>query len=242
MVAAFASLLAERLFDAIAVVSLLFVATALPAFPDIQVLAGRDFSTMAITAAAVVGATILVAFLLVLWPKRTVRFFELRVARLLPERARRPLIDALEAFLAGMGSLRSPALVAVVSMQTIIIWLVNALGFYFAFRAFEINVSFAGALFLQSITALFVSLPSAPGFFGFFESAARIVLVELFGIELNKALGFAIGFHIGGFVPVTLIGLYYAWRLGLSWREVEHSEERVEAAVERELPAPPGVS
>jgi uncharacterized protein (TIRG00374 family) len=239
VVAAFASLLTERLFDAIAVVSLLFVAAALPGFPPVQEIGGRDFSTMANTFAAVVATLIVVALLLVLWPHRTVRFFELRIAPVLPERMRLPLVDALEAFLAGMGSLRSPGVVSVITAQTFIIWLVNGFSFYCAFRAFGIGASFAVALFLQSVTAIFVSLPSAPGFFGFFESAARVVLVELFGVPLNKTLGFAIGFHIGGFIPVTVIGLYFAWRLGLSWKEMGESEQTVEEAVERELPPPP---
>ncbi|MGH7468709.1 MAG: lysylphosphatidylglycerol synthase transmembrane domain-containing protein [Longimicrobiales bacterium] len=236
MVAAFASLIAERLFDAVALVSFLFLAIALPGFPQVKELAGYDFSGMATTLGLIVGALILVCLLLVLWPTRTVRFVEQRIAPVLPRAVRRPLVDALAAFLAGLGSLRSPTLMATLAFQTAVIWLVNGLGFWVGFMAFHIDVPFAGALFMQSVVALAVSLPSAPGFFGTFEYAARIVLVELFLIDVNKALGFALGFHIGGFIPVTLIGLYYAWRLGLSWREVEHSEETVEAAIERELP------
>jgi uncharacterized protein (TIRG00374 family) len=236
VVASFASLVAERLFDAIAVVLLLVVATALPGFPDVSEIAGQDLSVMARTMALVVGGLILVCVALVVWPKRTVRFVEKRIAVRLPLRVRRPLVDALEAFLAGLSALRSPASVALILFQTLIIWFVNAFSFYVAFRAFDIDVPFAGALFLQSVIALFVSLPSAPGFFGLYESAAKIVLVELFGVELTKAVSYAVGFHIGGFIPVTAIGLYYAWRLGLSWKEVEQSEETVEAAVEQELP------
>jgi glycosyltransferase 2 family protein len=236
VVASFASLVAERLFDAIAVVVLLVVATALPGFPDVREVAGQDLSVMARTMALVVGGLILVCVALVVWPTRTVHFVEKRIAILLPLAVRRPLVDALEAFLAGLSALRSPASVALILFQTLIIWLVNALSFYVAFLAFDIDVPFAGALFLQSIIALFVSLPSAPGFFGLYESAAKIVLVELFGVELTKAVSYAVGFHIGGFVPVTVIGLYYAWRLGFSWKEVEHSEETVEDAVEQALP------
>ncbi len=236
VVAAFASLLTERLFDAIVIISLLFIATALPGFPAIQEIGGRDFSTMANTAAGVVGVLILIAAFLVVFPKPTVRFFELRIAPLLPQRMRQPLVDALEAFLAGMASLRSPAIVIIILAQTFVVWLVNGFSFYCAFRAFGIEAGFAAALFLQSVTAVMVSLPSAPGFFGFFESAARIVLVELFGVPINKTLGFAIGFHIGGFIPVTVIGLYFAWKLGLSWQEMGSSEATVEEAVERELP------
>jgi uncharacterized protein (TIRG00374 family) len=236
MVAAFASLIAERLFDALAVVSFLFLAIALPGFPEVRELAGYDFSAMATTLGIAVGIIILFCLLLVLWPKRTVHFVEQRIAPVLPRGVRRPLVDALEAFLAGLSSFRSPITILTLVGQTIVIWLVNGLSFWVAFMAFGIHVPFAGALFMQSVVALAVSLPSAPGFFGTFEYAARIVLVELFLIDVNKAMGFAIGFHLGGFIPVTLIGLYYAWRLGLSWREVEHSEETVEAAIERELP------
>ncbi|MEX2282503.1 MAG: lysylphosphatidylglycerol synthase transmembrane domain-containing protein [Gemmatimonadota bacterium] len=236
VVAAFASLVAERLFDAMAVVILLFTATLLPGFPEVREIAGQDFSMMATTMAAVVVGLMLACVALVVWPKGTVRLVENRIAPFLPKAVRRPLVDALEAFLAGLSALRSPALLVLIFFQTMVIWVVNAFSFYVAFLAFDIHVPFAGALFLQSVIALFVSLPSAPGFFGLFESAAKIVLVELFGVELTKAVSYAVGFHIGGFIPITVIGLYYAWRLGLSWREVEHSEEVVEDAVEHELP------
>jgi hypothetical protein len=47
-------------------------------------------------------------------------------------------------------------------------------------------------------------------------------------------LAFAFGFHFGGFVPVTLIGLYYSWRLGMSLSEMKKSEAVVEGEVERD--------
>jgi glycosyltransferase 2 family protein len=233
MVSAFASLLAERLFDAMAVVGFLFLAMLMPGFPDVV---GRQFSTMANGMAIAILALIVFCFALVLFPIQTVRFFEDRIAPLLPAKVRRPLVDALEAFLLGLSSLRSPGLLGRVSFQTIVLWIVNASGFYFAFRAFGIDVPFSGALFLQSIVALAVSAPSSPGFFGPFEAATKLVLVELYAVDSARAVGFAFGFHLGGFIPVTLMGLFYAWKLGLSWREVEYSETTVEEAVERELP------
>ena len=36
---------------------------------------------------------------------------------------------------------------------------------------------------------------------------------------------------------MTLIGLYYVWRLDMRWSEVERSEEVVEEIVEKEEPA-----
>jgi uncharacterized protein (TIRG00374 family) len=236
MVTAFASLLAERLFDAIAVVSFLFLAMISPDFPELSDVSNRRFSGMANTMAILIGAAIVLCFLLVLWPQQTVRFFERRIAVFLPERMRRTLVDALEAFLLGLASLRSPGLLATVSFQTVIIWLINGTSFWFGLKAFGIYIPFSGALFLQSIIALFISAPSGPGFFGLFEAAAKVVLVGLYAIDETRAISFAIGLHLGGFVPITLIGLYHAWKLGISWKDVGQSEEIVEKAVEHELP------
>jgi hypothetical protein len=43
-----------------------------------------------------------------------------------------------------------------------------------------------------------------------------------------QALAFAFGYHFGGWVPITAIGLWYAWKLGLSLGDVGSAEERVE--------------
>jgi hypothetical protein len=46
------------------------------------------------------------------------------------------------------------------------------------------------------------------------------------------ALGLAFGLHFGGFIPVTVIGLFFAWKLGISLGDVRESESWVEKAVE----------
>lgn len=236
LIAGLGSLVVERLFDAVFVVGLLFVALALPGVPDLSAIQGGKFTAIANTLAVLIAVAFVLGTLLVLFPKRSVGFFEKYIARILPRSIRRPLVDALEAFLSGLGILRSPKLLVMATLQSAFLWLFNAVGFYLAFRAFGIDVPFSGALLLQSVVALAVSVPSGPGFFGLFEAGALLVLHEMYAIEKGKVLGFAIGFHLGGFVPVTLIGLYYAWRLGLSLKEVSSSEAAVEEAVEATLP------
>jgi uncharacterized protein (TIRG00374 family) len=236
LVSGLGSLVIERLFDAVFVVGLLFVALSLPGVPDISAIKGANLTAIANTLAVLIGIAFMLGTVLVLFPVRSVNFFERRIARWLPHGIRRPLIDALEAFLSGLGILRSPKLLAIATLQSAVLWLFNAVGFYLGFRAFGIDVPFSGALLLQSVIALAVSVPSGPGFFGLFETGALVVLHQMYQIEKGKVLGFALGFHLGGFIPVTLIGLFYAWRLGISLREVGTSEETVEEAVEATLP------
>src|SRR5690606_38631348 len=122
--------------------------------------------------------------------------------------------------------LRSVPLFVASALLAVGQWLFTAVSFVVAFRAFGIDlVPFSGAVFLQSVISLAVALPSSPGFFGPFEAAARVGL-SLWGVAADKAVSFAVGFHIGGFIPVTVIGIYYVWRLNLRWREMGGGAER----------------
>ncbi len=236
VVASFGTLVLERIFDGLIVVSFLFLSMALPGFPSLEAVGVRDPAGAARVAIAVMVGLMLLLLALVLWPRRAVAVAEAAAGRVLPPSFRRPVVDALEAFLTGIGSLRDPALLARTLHASVWVWLVSGIGFWLAFRAFGIDVPFAAALFLQSLIALAVALPAAPGFFGLWEAAARVGLHDLYGIPLDKAIGFAIGFHMGGFLAVTVWGLYYAWRLGFSLHDVEESEAAVEAAVESTAP------
>ena len=227
--ASFGSLVVERMFDGIIVVGLLLLTMAAPSFPRVS---GRDFGTIALWVGLLFLCGFAMLLVMVARPRQSVGFFERRIARLLPEKVRRPVVDALEAFLDGMGSIRDWRLVARTLVWSLAVWLTIGFGTWIAFRAFGIQAPFVAAVFLQSLIALAVALPSAPGFFGLFEAAARVGLVEVWGVESTRAVTFAVGLHLAGFIPVTVMGLYYVWRLGLSWREVEHSEEAVEEAVE----------
>jgi uncharacterized protein (TIRG00374 family) len=233
MVAGLSSLVIERLMDALMLVAMLFGAMALPGFPAWPANAQADFPGIARTVGITVGVIGLVLFMLVLFPRRTVRVFESVANRILPRAFRRPVVDALEAFLAGVGILRNGRLLFEAALWTAFLWVVNAASFWVAFHAFGIQLSFTAALFFQSCLAFAVSVPSAPGFWGVYEWAASGVLVTLWGQDATTALAFAVGFHIAGFLPVTLMGLWYAWRLGLSLGGVARTEEVVEEAVEK---------
>lgn len=253
IVSSFASLLIERIFDGIFVIGLLFAAMAMPDFPPFSGsqeinLPGVD-TTITIAGLArslgiVIGAAILLIGMLVLLPRQAVTALE-RVVRILPRKVRRPIVDALEAFLSGAGVLRNPKLLLGTAAWSLLLWIYNALGAWIAFRAFGLELPFTAAIFLQSAIALAVSIPAAPGFIGVYHSMVVFVLATLWGASAELAGAFAIGFHLAGFIPVTLIGLYYAWRTGLSIREVRDSEEIVEEAVEESLdvrdPPEPGL-
>jgi uncharacterized protein (TIRG00374 family) len=90
---------------------------------------------------------------------------------------------------------------------SLVLWLANAWAFYVGFAAFDIPVSYLGALLLQSLLVLGISLPSTPGFFGPFE-AVIVAVLALYGVPNDVAFSYAIAYHITSFVPITAMGLW----------------------------------
>jgi uncharacterized protein (TIRG00374 family) len=230
------SLVVERVFDGATLVALTFLALAVPGFPAASA-AGHELHRVASYVALALGAAAVVFVALVIWPRQVVAFAERLITRFLPQRWCRRIVDALESLLAALGAIRQPLLLLRVVFWSIVLWLMGALSYWLGMLAFGIHVPFMGAVFLQSVVSFAVALPSSPGFFGIFEAAVRVGLVQIWGVSTDQAISFAIGFHIGGYIPVTVMGLYYVWRLGISWKEVGAGEQAVEEAVEAQIPA-----
>lgn len=234
MGAAFGSLVVERFLDSIAILGLLLAAMAAPGFPADPTVGDVSLDGLVRGATFLVGALLAGMVLLLIFPRPLVRFGE-RGARFLPRKLRRLFVDALTAFLDGLKVMRSPTLLPLAVLWSFGVWAWQSFAFLVGLWAFGIDVGYDVALFVNATVGFLVAAPSAPGFFGTFQAGARIGL-GVYGVPTGPTVGFAFGFHLGGWIPVTLIGLYYTWKLGLSIGEVGTSETRVEEAVERDHP------
>jgi hypothetical protein len=130
------------------------------------------------------------------------------VRRVVPwPRAAARLVDLIEGVRQGLVVLRAPGRLILVVFWSFVLWLVNALAFYVGFGAFDIPVSYFGALLMQGLLVLGISIPSTPGFFGPFE-AVIVAVLAFYGVPSGVAFSYAISFHITSFVPITLLGLW----------------------------------
>jgi uncharacterized protein (TIRG00374 family) len=221
--AAFGSVVVERFLDGVILLVFLVFPVLLPSFPAAGDLGALD----ALIRAALIGLVMVAGLMVVLlfWPgllTRTAR----RLATRLPARAAQRVLGSLQAFLESIQVLRSPGLMTSAMAWSFAHWSWQALAFYLAMAAFGIHAGWAAPFFTQAVVGFVVALPSAPGFFGTFHAAADWALSSGYGVEHTRALAFAYGFHLGGFIPVTIIGLWYANRIGLSLRELGKADAR----------------
>jgi uncharacterized protein (TIRG00374 family) len=232
--AAFGSLVVERFLDSVVLALLLVVPALTPGFPAAG-LTSTDFGAMILRGTLVLVLVFLLTLVaMAVWPQGFVRLADRMAARLLPRSLARPMVDALTAFLDSVALLRSPRLLVLSLIWSLGLWLFQGLSYWLGMLAFGIHTGVISAWFTQAVVAFGVAAPSAPGFVGTFHAAAKFALSDVYSVPPDKALAFAFGYWAGGWFPITFIGLFYAWRLGLSFGDVGGAEERVEASIERQ--------
>jgi len=219
---AITSLVVERVFDALTLVLLLSVGLLLSDLPASTVIAGIPLARIATFAG--VGALIAVVLgaLLIARPEVMERI----IRGVLPEgglQAR--LVSIGHGITDGLVGLRSPARLGGVIFWSLAMWLVSAASFYVMFAAFDIKMSFGGALLLQSAMAFGIAVPSTPGFFGPFE-AALVAVLSLFGVSDTTAFSYAVTYHLTTLIPVTLLGLVSLAVSPIAFRDIRAQTAR----------------
>ncbi len=162
-------------------------------------------------------------FLLSLYPKKSGAVFE-KLLFIFPHHLRDKLVDLLHSFISGLQVFDHKTKLIWVGTLSLIIWLINAASVYVLCYSFDIGLSFAGSCFVTVCIALAVALPQAPGFIGVFHIATQKSL-DVFGIGLSSAQSFAILLWAITVVPITITGLLFLWREGISFGEISHYDE-----------------
>ena len=162
-------------------------------------------------------------FLLSLYPKKAGAVFE-KLLFIFPHHLRDKLVNLLHSFISGLQVFDHKTKLIWIGVLSLMIWLLNAASVYVLCYSFDIGLSFAGACFVTVCIALAVALPQAPGFIGVFHIATQKSL-DVFGIGLSSAQSFAILLWAVSVIPVTIAGLLFLWREGISFGEISHYDE-----------------
>lgn len=213
--AALSSVAVERVLDGIVSLALLALGFFVADLPVDGALARQ---------ATLIGAVFLLALVVAVVLAWRPAIADALVTRLLPRGKFRDGVAAIVArVLQGLGALRDPRRAGPVLGWTAALWLVNAAAFWFGFRAFGIDVPYAGALIVQGLVMIGIALPAAPGFVGTFEAGIFVPLEAFFGIDHGVALACAITYHVLTFIPITLLGAWSLVSSGLSLRSAREA-------------------
>src|SRR6185437_7321389 len=139
----------------------------------------------------------------------------LRIERVLPPRLARVVAEFVETFAQGLAVMRQPARLAVSLALSVPLWMSIAAGIWMTSRAFHMTFSYLGSFLVMTLLVVGVAVPT-PGAIGGFHAMYQIAVTKFFGVPTDRAVGAAIVLHALSFVPVTLLGLVFMAREGLS--------------------------
>ncbi len=137
----------------------------------------------------------------------------------LPERPRRKATAALNHFLEGLGLFRDLRRLGWVFLLSFTMFGVVVLGLNASLWALGIHVPWYGGLVMLVITAIGIMVPAAPGYVGTMNLAC-IAGLALFSVGKELAVPFSWFYWAGQWLPVTVVGLFYLQREGLSLRSL----------------------
>jgi glycosyltransferase 2 family protein len=214
--AAFATIILERLLDLVMVLLLfvVFVATI-----DSNSISGDPAALARVKVGGQLAALAAIAGLALFFtvaghPERIGRW-ALQVERVLPARPARAVARFVESFAQGLAVMRQPGRLLVALAWSFPIWLSIAAGIWLTSLAFHITFPFAGSFLVTLLLVVGVAVPT-PGAIGGFHAFYQFAVQAFFAASDDRAVGAALVLHAISFVPVTILGIVFMAREGLT--------------------------
>jgi glycosyltransferase 2 family protein len=213
--ASLATIVVERIFDAVVIVGFVLLnlgqLTRLPGTGALTQLGG--LATWAIII-FVVGLTFFIA--VAMFPKPAMRLIHGVIHKISPERWRESLMGIADRFLDGLMSLRSPKDALMILATSILVWLLETGLYWSVNRSLRLGLNFGQLMLLNGVVNMVLLVPAAPGGLGTFDAAGRAML-QSYGIPAEPALGYTLILRIVLWAPITLLGAIFFVKEGLKW-------------------------
>ncbi len=214
--AVFSTVVLERVFDVVAILGFLGVSLAfVEGLPE-------DYQTVSLCLAAGTVLVFIGMAVYIVWTKPFVAFVESVVNRLplLPEKLKANVATMLEAGADGLGSMRSFKLASGIIVTSIAQWFLMGVMVYVSVLSFGLQLPILSAFVVVGVTAIGVTVPSTPGFFGVIQVCFWISL-RLFDVSQADAFAASVYYQMTQYIPITLVGLYFLSRTGLRLGDIE---------------------
>lgn len=147
-----------------------------------------------------------------------------RFSRPLPARIRDRLVWWSDSFADGLGVLQDRKALLPVVLLSIPVWGFATLGIYYCLVAVGMDLPYLASLVLVVLISLGSMIPSAPAYLGTMQYAC-IVGLAIYSIDKSQALAYSTLYHATQFFPITIVGLYYAWRSSIRFSDVAQKND-----------------
>jgi glycosyltransferase 2 family protein len=192
------TVVAERVFDLLALLAILFA--AYPWLPELSWIRAA-----AIFAAVVIVGVAALVFVLVRWEDRAIHLLLSPLRRIrrdgFAERVEHAAINVTR----GLHAIRDPRVALEAMVLTVASWVVLSFSYWILMHAFSLDLPFVAGLLVTVTINMGLVLPSSPAAIGVFE-AATVIALKAFGVPQADALSYALVLHLLNLVPFLAAG------------------------------------
>ncbi len=226
MTSVLVSIFVERLFDVIGVLAIYEIAIFMLGDVPASLKVGAWLIALLL-------AGILIVIILILWQPNLVLVLWDKVSFWLSEGLQKRMRGVINNAIIGLSALKSPQLVAVLLLTSLLKWALNCVMIWYSLDAYGSVVPIEITAIVLAVLSLASAVPNAPGFVGATQ-VAFVFALRPFGIDEEIAFAASVLYLVSQWIPVTIIGAYYFIVSGLDVsevrREVEEAEELEEAS------------
>lgn len=138
----------------------------------------------------------------------------------LPPATKKKIDDIKHSFLSGLQFLRSTRHLFVVSTLSLLSWVVQAAMVYLLVLAFRFSISLWGAVIITAVVTIMMTVVLSPWNIGTFQGAT-VAAMQPFGIIKPEALAFSFLLHIFVYLPPIILGAFFSFKEGLTFKELK---------------------
>lgn len=200
----FGTIIIERLFDGFALLFILLIGLIFATFPDEQIQISQNRREAAIF--LFFSSLLLIAFIKGL--RSYPQFFIGIVNRMLfmfSNKLRSKISGIIEDFVKGLSPLKNISAWVKTIWWSALLWFLSLCQIYFIEMALSIKLPFIATFIIQSMAALGVMVPFAPGYIGIFHQLVKKGFL-FYGISSEIALSAATLLHASFFLPTIFLG------------------------------------
>ncbi|HEX7927067.1 MAG TPA: lysylphosphatidylglycerol synthase transmembrane domain-containing protein, partial [bacterium] len=218
--AVLASLVLERVLDVFAILAFYFTVVQLGGPLPESIRAGAEIIAL------VMVPFCLGLFLFLRFPSPFMRLWAWGSAWL-PQRLRERGTRLLDGIAHGLSAVESPGRVLALLLLSLVKWGVTGGMVWLALRAFHTPIGYNAAIIGVAVSALAVTLPSAPGYVGTLQ-AAFVFSLTPFGVSPEVSFAASVYYLVAQWIPVTAAGVLSFFLVGIQWKDLRREVEAVE--------------
>jgi hypothetical protein len=138
-------------------------------------------------------------------------------------------VHILNQFAHGFHALHQPWVLAQIIFHSLVLWLLVGVSNMIVAWGFGLPLSkmiLPQGLAVMTLIGIFIMVPAAPGYWGLYEVGAifSLIVLGLVGQDSQSqslALAYALVVHLLQYVPIVVLGLFFAWRAHIHPSAVE---------------------